>query len=493
MLRQALSLPSVVAAARWGVASTTATTTLTAVACALRTTPASVGAGRLSQSATRIVRIGLWSCPARWASAIAQLQPQLQPQPQPQLQPHNNMCARTGTSLLEGLRSKLTAAGCTEALPQWDLTPAEIEGLTDAYIAHATTVYDGVAASGAGAAPSWNGVCRPMCYEDILGSIVDSTCTFPQHVSADKAIRDASTAAEQKLRAFQVETASRHDVFIALQAVEAAAAAGDDAALTDDGAAERRRYLERNLREGRRKGLHLDTETRAKVLDLNQKMTALGIEFAKNLGEEDSKLHFTREELAGVPDDFAESLEKTEDGKLTVTLKYPHYIPIMKLCSVDETRRTAEAAFNSRCKVANSAILEELVQLRHRKAQLLGYKTHADFVLETRMAKTPETVALFLRELAEKLTPLQTTEMAVLLELKRAEKAESGAEFDGTIHAWDMSYYQNMVEKKHYSVDQEALKQYFPMDRVTSGLLSIYQELLGLTFTEVRPTTGERT
>jgi len=115
-------------------------------------------------------------------------------------------------------------AGCAKALPLWDLTPEEITALADAYIGHAKAGFDAVAVAGAadsGQPASWNSICAPLCADDIVGSIVDSTCTFPSHVSADKAVRDASNEAEKKLRAFQVETASRHDVFQAMLALEA--------------------------------------------------------------------------------------------------------------------------------------------------------------------------------------------------------------------------------------------------------------------------------
>lgn len=357
---------------------------------------------------------------------------------------------------------------------RWDLSAQQIAELTKALMAQTKRVYDQVGAQS----------YEDVCYESTLKALADVEVTytvqrnlldFPQHVSPCKDIRAASTQADKQLSEFDVEMSMRQDVYQRIVWLREKVPEGS---LRPEAA----RYLERLIKLGRRNGLHLPEETQEKIKSIKKKLSLLCIDFNKNLNEDTTFLPFTREELGGLPEDFLSSLEKTEDGRLKVTLKYPHYFPLLKKCHVPETRRQVEAAFNCRCKEENCAILKELVALRAQKSRLLGFRTHADYVLEMNMAKTSQTVAAFLDELAQKLKPLGEQERAAILELKEAECARRGLPFDGLIHAWDMRYYMNQVEETRYHVDQNLLKEYFPVQVVTQGLLGIYQELLGLRF-----------
>ena len=163
-------------------------------------------------------------------------------------------------------------------------------------------------------------------------------------------------------------------------------------------------------------------------------------------------------------------------------MTYPHFFPVSRKCENPETRRKLEIVYQSQCIEENTKILEKLVSLRNEQAKLLGYETHAAYIHELRMAKSPGNVKKFLSDLAVKMQPLWAQERKELLELKEEECKKNGWEFNGKLDFWDMRYYCNMIEEKKYSVDQEKLKEYFPMTKVTEGLLEIYQKLLGLKF-----------
>lgn len=359
----------------------------------------------------------------------------------------------------------------------WKIAAADIPDLVDGLIGRTKAVYDAVGAL----------THNQVNYENVVKALADVECDysvqrnnldFLQQVAPDKELRDASCAADKKLSEFDVEISMRQDVFDAIVAFDKK----NKADLSPEAA----RFVERLIKLGKRNGLHLPKNIQNKVKELKKRMSDLSIDYSKNLNEEKTVLEFTEEELAGAPEDFIKSLEKTELGKCKVTLKYPHYFPCMKKVCNPNTRKTMETAFNSRCLKENTAILEELVKLRHQKAQLLGFPTHAAYILDMRMAKTPEAVATFLSDLATRLKPLQQEEFSLFLQYKKEECEKRGFEYDGKVNMWDFRYCMSLLEERKYSVDHNALKEYFPMEVVTKGLLDIYQELLGLTFMEVK-------
>uniref|UniRef100_A0A8C2JZL2 Thimet oligopeptidase n=1 Tax=Cyprinus carpio TaxID=7962 RepID=A0A8C2JZL2_CYPCA len=346
---------------------------------------------------------------------------------------------------------------CDDNRLRWDLSPDQILQLTEELIAKTKKVYDAVGALDV-ARVSYENTLKALADVEVEYTVQRNMLDFPQHVSLCKDVRTASTEADKKLSEFDVEMSMREDVYQRIVALEEKLS---DESLTP----EAKRYMERLIKLGKRNGLHLPKDTQEEIKKIKKKMSTLCIDFNKHLNEDTTCLHFSREELGGLPEDFLNSLEKDESGKLKLTLKYPHYFPTMKKCFVPETRKKLEEAFHSRCKQENSTILKELVELRSRKSSLLGFSTHADFVLEMNMAKTSKTVAAFLEDLAHKLKPLGEQERAVILKLKEQESQKRNLPFTGELHAWDTRYYMTQV--------------------VTKGLLDIYQELLNLSFQQV--------
>eukprot|EP01135_Chromosphaera_perkinsii_P004144 Nk52_evm51s270 gene=Nk52_evmTU51s270 len=299
---------------------------------------------------------------------------------------------------------------------------------------------------------------------------------FPQHCFTDKATREASVKVSQDMQKFEIEAGMRRDLYekflIMQRLVEQH---------PDDFSDEQKRMVKFSIRDLRRNGMELTREAdKEKLKTIKNRISELEIQFSNNLNEDTTTLLFKKDDITGMPEGFVDSLEKSGDDEVKVTLQYPHVLPILKNCNNSSVRKAVDKAYNSKCQESNIPILEELVKLRHEAANLLGYKNHAEFVTEVRMAKTPEAVASFLNDLASKMTGIYEKEYERLLKYKQEDVP--GAE---ALDHWDFGYYLEMVEKKCYGVNNTEVKQYFEADRVVEKTLSIYQKLLSLRFENV--------
>jgi len=244
---------------------------------------------------------------------------------------------------------------------------------------------------------------------------------------------------------------------------------------------EHERMLSHIIRDFKRNGLDEDNDTRLKLTEIQTRISELCIKFNTNLAEENTKVNFKLEDLDGMEESFL-TPRKQEDGTYELSLKHPDLIPILINCKVPRTREIMDFKYWARCKEENSKIIEELIKLRAERANLLGYDTHADYILEIRMAQTKQIVNLFLKELRNKLEPVLMSDIKACLSYKQAE--EGKGEIDKLTIA-DFRYYQALREKNEFEVDHELLKEYFPIQKVVNGALNIYQTILDLDFSEV--------
>lgn len=202
------------------------------------------------------------------------------------------------------------------------------------------------------------------------------------------------------------------------------------------------RFLEKTYKNYIRCGLDLPLEPeRARFKEIKKRLSTITIDFSKRLNEENGGIWFTPAELLGIPEDVLSGLKKggpsTEnEGKLFLTYKYPDLFPTLKYAISAETRKKVFLGNENKCN-DNSPLFKEAILLREENARLLGFKTHAAFVLDEKMAKTPEKVMEFLNNLREKLTAGGEAEKKVLMELKKKEREGRGEAFDGKFYLWD--------------------------------------------------------
>lgn len=253
---------------------------------------------------------------------------------------------------------------------------------------------------------------------------------------------------------------------------------------------EEKTLLEKKYKSFARNGANLPEDKKSRLREIDTALAKLKLSFGENiLAETNSyELHLTNEEdLAGVPasakEAFAAEAASRDKEGWVVTLDYPSYIPFMKYADNRELRKELSLAFGSKAfkgnEYDNQKNVIEIVNLRHERAQLLGYETHAHFVLEERMAQTPAKVKDFLNELLEKAKPAAEREFA---QLENFAKTQDDID---ALQKWDGSYYSEKLKKELFNLDDEQLKPYFKLENVINGVFEVATRLFGLQFEQV--------
>ncbi|ONM35485.1 putative thimet oligopeptidase [Zea mays] len=233
------------------------------------------------------------------------------------------------------------------------------------------------------------------------------------------------------------------------------------------------------VKEFERNGVKLSQSKRKEMEKLKSHIDALNLKYLQNLNDFTKFLLLGEDELAGMPFEFLKDLEKA-DGKFKVPLTSYHVTPVLEHCKVGSTRKQIAVAYGQKGGKDNVAILENLVQLRHKFAKLLGYTNYADFAIEPRMPKTSRKILEFLEEMSEQLSDVANRELNILKDLKIKE--EGNAQFGME----DLLYYIKRAEEFKVDLDVGEIKQYFPVGLVISGMLKIFQDLFALRFDEIK-------
>lgn len=237
-----------------------------------------------------------------------------------------------------------------------------------------------------------------------------------------------------------------------------------------------------------RGGALLSEEDKQKLRKINEQLSVLGPDFsnnAKKSAESFSLIVDNEEDLKGLPPTSVtaaaeEAEERGHKGKWVFTLDYPSFGPFVTYADNRALRETMWRAFGSRAykdEFDNSGNVLKIVTLKDERAKLLGYKNHADFVLEQRMAKSPDTVMSFLKKLLATYKPSAQKDLADL----KAFAAESG--FKGDIMPWDIAYYSEKLKEKLFQFSSEDFRPYFPLEPVLTGTFEHFSKLFGITFT----------
>jgi peptidyl-dipeptidase Dcp len=253
--------------------------------------------------------------------------------------------------------------------------------------------------------------------------------------------------------------------------------------------AEESTLLEKTYRRFVRSGANLNEADKAKYREITKELSTLGLQYQQNILAETNAYELLitdKNDLSGLPDSVVEMAAETARSKnkegWLFNLQYPSYVPFLKYADNRELREQIFRASSSRANHGNendnTANIRRIVELRLEKAKLLGFRTHAEYKLQERMAETPEKVVRFLEELHQESKPFAVKEFAEVQEF--AEKAG----FTGPIQRWDWAYYSEKLKSEKYNFTDEEVKPFLQLEKVIDGVFSLARKLYGLRLQE---------
>ena len=239
-----------------------------------------------------------------------------------------------------------------------------------------------------------------------------------------------------------------------------------------------------------RNGANLNDEQKATFREITKQLSLLSLQFSNNLLKEtnDYQMHLTdKADLKGLPESAIEAARETAEEKglegWVFTLKAPSYSPFMTYAANRELRQQLYMAYNTRCTHDNAQnnmeVVKQLANLRMQVAQLLGYKTYADYALERRMALDQTHVYKLLNDLLDAYTPTAHKEIEEVQAL--AQELEGN---DFKLMPWDLGYYSHKLKERKFNLDNEKLRPYFELSNVKKGVFGLATRLYGITFKE---------
>jgi len=290
-------------------------------------------------------------------------------------------------------------------------------------------------------------------------------------VSPDEATRKAGIAAYQKLEPFGISLYSDKALF---ELVKSVADAGELPPVEEKLVADLILAMQQT-------GVDLSPEDQERFQALNQEITDLTSQYSTNMNTHGLVLELDAESALGIPESLLDRYA-SDDGTYAIPIISANAGPVMDNAVSEETRKSFRMLYSNRAADKNLDILDQLVAKRHELALLMGFATYADYTLSVKMAESPQNVWNFLNGLVE------ATSGKALQDLDRlkAFRGElNGASMAEPLRLWNFGYFHNELLKTEYGVDPEEVRKYLPLDRVLTGMMEIYQQLLGLEFRPV--------
>ncbi|MBU1281833.1 MAG: oligopeptidase A [Gammaproteobacteria bacterium] len=365
------------------------------------------------------------------------------------------------------------------------IRPEHVEPAVDSILAESRAAMSRLLEQQSGT-PSWDGLVLVL---DELGARLGQAWSPVSHLNAvcnSSELRAAYEACLPKLSEYWTEIGQNQPLFQAYQALaESPAAAGFDVA--------QKTILEHALRDFRLSGIDLPAEQQKRYGEIQMKLSELASKFSNQLLDATQAWtkHVTDEAaLDGLTDSAKAQMKQAAEAKnldgWLISLEFPSYFAVMTYANDRALREEVYAAYCTRAsdqgpnagKHDNGPVMLEILALRQELAKLLGFANYAELSLASKMAETTEQVLHFLRDLGTRGKPFAEQDLREL----QAFAAEQGC---NDLQSWDVGYYSEKLREQRYSISQEILRAYFPIDKVLSGLFAIVEKLYGIQIEEL--------
>jgi thimet oligopeptidase len=309
-------------------------------------------------------------------------------------------------------------------------------------------------------------------YDDLsghLGNAFGIVFTM-QRLHPDAGVRAAAGASMGGLQQFAATIGYNRDLFDALAAI-------DRQTLQEEAL---KHYIETDLDTFRRAGVEQPSDVRAKLTALQAQLMATSVEFNRNIQTGNRNIETNMAELEGVPRDFLQRFTPDARGVIVVPTVQSDVQTIVEFARSPDLRKRAFVALRNVAHPENAAVLQRLLATRFEIARLLGYPHWAELDMAPRMTGRSAAVATFIDQIAAASEPRARAEYSTLLERKRKDDSSAAA-----VEEWEQSFYQSLIRRERYDLDQQLVRQYFPAKHVIPGVLDIISRLYGITFRRV--------
>jgi len=314
---------------------------------------------------------------------------------------------------------------------------------------------------------TWLNFVQPLINHDNLN--IDLALLQMKDFSTDEKIREVCSDLETEIEQWSIEQSMRKDLYLKYKYYND----NQKEQLSE----EQQSYLSDVMIGYKIGGMELPDDKFNELKEIKKSISELCSQFSLNLGNENYSEPMDPELLKGLPEKFIQEREN-------ITLKYPDVVPIMEYATNRDYRKKISNLFKSRCIEENTPLVEKVLDLRVKIAELFGFENYSDYKLQQSMAESTITVDYFLSNLLNRIKPLLRKDLELLSELAKADGIDK-------LETYDIAYYSRLYVEKTCDFDKEELKKYFPVEKVVSGALDIYQKLLGYTFKNITSEHGE--